>query len=163
MSNLTEEPKLLLPSNPIIKEATLTSFKKFKGIDKAATENFFGKAGDSIPAPIGATASVIFGAIYGNVTIKLTSNYVNCKFDHDFWGLGVAGGQSVGFLYTAYDNWDAFFENVAGFHIQGIAEAGGILQVNFFLKNATPVGQYNGVMIGVSAFEGGNSGKWSCS
>jgi hypothetical protein len=63
-------------------------------------------------------------------------------------------------MYTAYDSWDAFFRNVTSAHAQGIAEAGGILQINWFIENGTPVGQFNGAAGGIGVVECGGSGKW---
>ncbi len=163
MDNLSTEEKNFHPSNPIIKKATLDAFKNLNGITMATAEDFVSKAAAvSVPAPLGATTSLIFGAIYGSVTVKPTSGgYTNWVFDHSFWGIGAMGGSSIGFMYTAYDSWDAFFQNVTGFHVQGIAEGGGILQVNFFISNGTPVGQFNGALAGAGGVEGGNSGKWA--
>lgn len=169
MSNTIQDPKLLLPSNPIIKSATLTAFSKLKGVDMQAAEDFINKFDDAapkaavdVPAPLGAKADLIFGLIYGSVTVKPTSGPTSCIFEHSFWGVGAVGGSSIGFMYTAYDSWDAFFRNVTGFHVQGIASGGGILQVNWFISNGTPVGQFNGAMAGAGGVEGGNSGTWKC-
>ena len=63
-------------------------------------------------------------------------------------------------MYTAYDNWDAFFKNVTSYHVQGYSEGGGILQVNWFISNGTPVGQFNGAMVGAGGLEAGGPGKW---
>jgi len=163
MSVITVDPKILLPSNPIIKSITLNAFKRMRGVNMGDVENFISKASTSAPAPIGAKADLIFGAIYGNVTVKPTSgNNTNCVFDHSFWGIGAVGGSSIGFMYTAYDDWAPFFQNVTAFHVQGVGEGGGVLQVNFFISNGTPVGQFNGAMAGAGGVEGGSSGKWSC-
>ena len=108
-----------------------------------------------------AKAEIIFVLFYGNLTVKIRSApYNKYYYDVDSWGLGAQGGTSLGVMYTAYDNWEAFFQNVTSYHVQGIADAGGILQVNWFISNGTPVGQYNGAMAGVGALEAGGSGKW---
>lgn len=161
MKNLTEEQKKFHPSNPTIKKATQDAFNRIHFVDKDAAENFFTKLEGTVPAPLGTKASLIFAAIYGNVTVQPTSGgYENWIFDNSFWGIGAEGGGSIGFMYTAYDNWDAFFNNVTSFHVQSYAEGGGILQVNFFRGDGTPVGQYNGALAGEGVVEGGNAGKW---
>jgi hypothetical protein len=66
----------------------------------------------------------------------------------------------VGFMYTAYETWDAFFNNVTSAHVQGIAVEGGILQINWFNASGTPVGQFNGVAGGIGLLEAGGEGKW---
>ncbi|MES1181329.1 MAG: hypothetical protein ABUL44_00895, partial [Flavobacterium sp.] len=124
MQTIIENQDLLLPNTPIIKEATLNAFKRMNGVDMAEVEKFIENA--SVPAPIGAKASVIFGVIYGSLTVNPTSEYKNCVFDHDFWGIGAVGGTAIGVIYTAYENWPAFFSNVTGFHVQGIGAGGGI-------------------------------------
>ena len=111
-------------------------------------------------APIGAKASVIFGLVYGNVTCNPTEDpYKVWSFDESIWGLGATGGSSIGFLYTAYNAWDPFFKRTTGFHVQGVADGGGILQINF-LEGATPIGQFNGAMVGAGGLEGGANGRW---
>lgn len=165
MTTLTkEQTKLLNPSNPVIKTATLDAFKKFEGMDMAAAEDFLNKAGGgTVPPPISAEATIVMGIIYGNLNIKPLSEHTNCKFNHDFWGIGAVGCESIGMMYTAYTSWDTFFKDVTSFHVQGIAEEVGFLQVNFFRHDALPIGQFNGIAGGVGAFEGGNAGKWTCS
>lgn len=161
MDTLTAEKNKFHPSNAIIKEATKNAFNKIDFVDKDGAENFLTKLEGSVPAPLGAKASLIFAGIYGNVTVEPTSGgYENWKFDESFWGVGAVGGSSIGFMYTAYDNWNSFFKNVTSFHVQSFASGGGILQVNFFISNGTPVGQFNGAMAGAGAVEGGASGKW---
>lgn len=111
----------------------------------------------SVPAPIEASASVE-AFIKGSVTCKTKTGH---NFKGDFWGAGVGSLSSpVGFLYTAYNSWEAFFNEVTSCHAQGIGEVGGVLQINFFNKNGVPVGQYNGVAVGAGVFEGGGAGSW---
>ncbi|MHA7057685.1 hypothetical protein ACWGOQ_0010730 [Aquimarina sp. M1] len=161
MSTLTKQQDLFHPSNPDIKKATQDAFKKIEFVDKGEAENFLTKLEGSVPTPLGAKASLIFAGIYGNITVQPTSGgYENWKFDESFWGAGAVGGSSIGFMYTAYSSWDAFFKNVTSFHVQSVASGGGILQVNFFISNGTPVGQFNGALAGAGAVEGGSSGKW---
>ncbi len=115
-------------------------------------------ASSSVPAPISATASLTFAAIYG--VVKCEPRDKPWKFEADVWGIGGAAIQSVGLIYTAYESWDAFFTRTTAFHVQGIAEAGGIFQINWFNKDGTPIGQFNGAAGGIAVFEAGGSGKW---
>jgi hypothetical protein len=161
MSTVTQEPQILSPANPIIKKATLEALKKLNGVNMAAAEEFIRKAELDDPLTLTTTASLACGVIYGRIELQPTSTYNNWAFNHNFWGVGVVGATSGGLMYTAYSDWLSFFQNVAGFHVQGISEGGGVLQVNFFLSNGTPIGQFNGVMVGVGGLEGGNSGTWS--
>ncbi len=115
-----------------------------------------GKAG--APAPIGATASLTFALFYG--VTKCEPRDQPWIFDVDTWGIGGAAISSVGFMYTAYENWDAFFRNTTAYHVQGIAEGGGIFQINWFNSSGTPIGQFNGAAGGISVFEAGGGGKW---
>lgn len=117
--------------------------------------------GLGVPAPITCNGSLYFAVLYGVVHCQPTDPATYpWTFDQDSWGIGVSAGSGAGLLYTAYDSWDAFFRNTAGYHAQGIAEGGGILQINFFNSDAVPIGQYNGVAGGIGVFECGNSGTW---
>lgn len=128
-------------------------------IDPAKITNFAqATQAAGVPAPVSATASLTFAVLYGVVKCNPHGNV--WKFDEDVWGVGAAAIQSVGLLYTAYNSWDAFYENTTAFHCQGIAEAGGIFQINFFNKDATPIGQFNGAAGGVAVFEAGGAGHW---
>lgn len=148
---------ILTPDNEIVKAATL---KAFKGkIDDAEVNKFLTAAsGTQVPAPIAATASLTFFAFYG--VLKCEPRDKPWIYDVDVWGAGLAGIGSVGFMYTAYESWDAFFSETTAFHVQGITDAGGILQINWFNSSGVPVGQYNGGAAGVSLFEAGGRGKW---
>lgn len=112
----------------------------------------------SVPAPIGATADIKL-AVWGKLSVE--PDQQPWKYDHTIWGGPAYIGSAVGFMYTAYETWDAFFQNVTGCHAQGVDAGGGILQVNWFISNGTPVGQFNGVAAGLGGFEAGGSGKWS--
>jgi hypothetical protein len=157
MSKLTEEQKKLLPSNPIIKEATLKAFKAFNGIDMVAAENFLSKAEDFTPPPIKAIASFTT-----RFTMQCISDY-NCKFNSDFWG---PEGECEGFLITSYDKWETFFQNATGFIIQSSGSIQvppfSFIQVTFF-SNIIPVGQFNCPCPIVGNWAGGGLGKWTCS
>ena len=131
----------LSPAQPHLRDATMEAFKD--RADAGELEKFLAQA--SAPAaatPIGATASVKI-AIWGKVHCEPDGQ--PWVYDATIWGGPAYGGDAVGFMYTAYDSWDPFFQNVTGVHCQGIAEAGGVLQINWFLTNGTPVGQFNGV------------------
>lgn len=111
-----------------------------------------------IPSPITATGSAYFGLIFG--VVKCTPASQPYTFEEKAWGIGASAGSGAGLIYTAYDSWDAFFKNTAGYHAQGIADGGGILQINFFNSSAIPIGQYNGVAGGIGVFECGGKGTW---
>jgi hypothetical protein len=134
--------------------------RAFKGKVKDEEVNRFlnAIASNAVPAPIGATASLIFAAIYG--VVKCEPRDQHWKFDADVWGVGAAGIESVGFMYTAYENWDAFFSQTTAFHVQGVADAGGIFQISWFNHSGVPIGQFNGPAAGIALFEAGGSGKW---
>jgi len=147
----------LTPAHPMLKAAMTEGLEgrvRAEEIDNfvAATQ------ATSVPDPLSATASVIFAAIYGNVTC--TPKGQPWKFDQSIWGIGAQGGTSIGFLYTAYENWDAFFRMTTSFHVQGIADGGGVLQINWFNKHGTPIGQFNGALAGAGGLEGGGAGHW---
>ena len=82
------------------------------------------------------------------------------QYDNTIWGGPAYSGGGVGFMYTAYSTWDAFFNNVTSCHAQGIASGPGILQITWFNASGTPVGQFNGAVGGVGVFEAGGEGKW---
>ncbi len=151
MSEITE------PNFETVKAATLRAFKG-KVKDHEVNRFLDTIASSAVPAPIGATASLTFAAIYG--VVKCEPRGQPWKFDADVWGVGAAAISSVGLMYTAYENWDAFFSLTTAFHVQGIADAGGIFQINWFNKSGVPIGQFNGAAGGIAVFEAGGSGKW---
>lgn len=106
---------------------------------------------------IGATASVKL-AIWGKIEVETDGQ--PWKYDETIWGGPAYVGSGVGFMYTAYETWDAFFRNVSSFHAQRVDAGGGVFQVNWFISNGTPVGQFNGVAGGVGVFEAGGAGTW---
>lgn len=141
----------------LLRAATVGSLAKIEGV--TGVDDFVDKIeGTSVPAPISATASVTFFAIYG--VLKCEPRGQSYKFDSDFWGAGATAVSSVGLMYTAYETWEAFFKNTTAFHVQGIASGGGILQVNWFNKSAVPIGQFNGAAGGLGVLEAGGAGKW---
>lgn len=149
--------KDLSPSDKILHERMMSGLEG--RVEKEEVDNFVKKATSAdAPAPISATASVIFAAIYGNV--KCEPKDMPWKGNESIWGIGGAGGTSIGLMYTAYDSWEAFFSNTTGFHVQGIADGGGVLQINWFNKSGVPVGQFNGAMAGAGGLEGGGSWRW---
>ncbi|SDN59236.1 hypothetical protein SAMN04489726_7319 [Allokutzneria albata] len=145
------------PHNPIVRAATVHSLGR--RLDPGEIEKFLDDmVSASVPAPIGATASVKI-AIWGKVDCD--PNGQPWSYDASIWGGPAYFGQAAGFMYTAYQTWDAFFRNVTSVHVQGIASAGGILQINWFNHSGTPVGQFNGAAGGVGVLEAGGSGGWS--
>jgi len=111
-----------------------------------------------LPAPAEAIGETYTVLIYGYV--KCTPTHLDHYFEANHWGLGLAGVKGYGFLYTAYDSWDSLFRETTGYHAQGIAEAGGILQINWFNGSGVPVGQFNAAAVGIGAFEVGGKGHW---
>lgn len=153
--------EILAPTNPVIERASVNSLMSLRGVNPKEVENFSERLAASSAKPLSARASIIFVAFYGKLTVdSLPAPYSNQRFEVDSWGLGATGGTSIGIMYTAYNNWDAFFANVTSYHVQGIADGGGILQVNWFIANGTPVGQFNGAMAGAGGLEAGGPGKW---
>jgi hypothetical protein len=111
-----------------------------------------------VPAPIRASGSLWATVIYSGMKCEPTG--YPYYFEEGGWGLGLGIVTTGGILYTAYETWDAFWQETAGYHAQGISEGGGILQFNFFNSSGVPVGQFNGVAGGIGAFEFGGTGKW---
>lgn len=107
---------------------------------------------------IEAQASIVSAVLWSKVQCEPTDK--PWKFSESAWGPGIGGGSCIGFMYTAYDNWDVFFENTTAYHAQGIAATGGIFQINWFNSSGTPIGQFNGAMGGAGVFEIGGPGKW---
>lgn len=146
----------LRPDRDIVVGATLNALKG--RVDEGAVRRFLKEAaGPAAPAPIGATASLKI-AVWGKLGCDPDGQ--PWKYDITVWGGPAYIGDAVGFMYTAYDSWDAFFRNVTSAHVQAIDVGGGILQINWFIENGTPVGQFNGAAGGVGVVEGGGSGKW---
>jgi hypothetical protein len=115
--------------------------------------------GAANPVTITATGSLYFAAIYG--VVSCTPSKYPYKFEESAWGIGGTAITAGGIIYNAYKDgsWDAFFKNTTGYHAQGIADAGGIFQINFF-HGSTPIGQFNAVAGGIGVFECGGNGKW---
>lgn len=154
-------PELIRPTEPAIASATIGALGSLRGVDHAAARALPGKLAASGAPVLQAKADIIHVVIYGDLTVRVqTDPYQAYEFHESSWGLGAAGGTALGFMYTAYNSWDAFFANVTSYHVQGIAEGGGILQVNWFIANGTPVGQFNGAMAGAGGLEGGGPGRW---
>lgn len=144
------------PNQSGVQQATLTALQPQVGEDEA--RSFVEKlSSQSVPAPVGATASVNI-AVWGKC--KCDPDGLSWKFDRTVWGGPAYSGSSVGFLYTAYEDWESFFRNVTSFHCQGIASGGGILQINWFIANGTPVGQFNGAAGGIGLLQAGAAGTW---
>ncbi len=156
---MTKNPPLvteLQPTRDVVQKATVRVLRgraNDEQIQKFLTE----LASASVPDPIGATASLNI-AVWGKVTCEPDGQ--PWKYDNSVWGGPAYFGASVGFMYTAYNSWDAFFREVTSCHCQGIADAGGILQINWFNAGGTPVGQFNGAAGGIGLVEAGGAGKW---
>jgi hypothetical protein len=148
----TEE---LQPTNPAVQEATRALLERRDDVD---VQEFLEKLGADTPSPIGATVDLKI-AVWGKLHVEPDGQ--PWVWDSTVWGAGAYIGSAVGFMYTAYDSWDAFFQNCTAVHVQGIDVGGGILQVNWFNSSGVPVGQFNGAAAGAGAIEGGGSGKWT--
>ncbi len=146
--------KNLCPDNSALLEATVEAFKDRAGADEVQK---FAKAAASGAPVLGATANVKI-AIWGKLDVEPDGQ--PWRYHNTIWGGPAYFGSAVGFMYTAYSSWDAFFRNVTGCHVQGVDVGGGVLQVNWFISNGTPVGQFNGAAGGVGLVEAGGSGKW---
>jgi len=152
------------------RELTMSSYKEH--IAKSELENLLSRmpTGASLPSapslktsavgvpdPISADLNVAAVFLYG---------YIYCypslpwEYDASFWGPGLAGFGSTGFMYTAYNSWDAFFNETKGHHVQSAGVAGGIVQATWFNGDGIPIGQYNGIAGGAGLVEAGGSGRW---
>lgn len=149
--------EILAPNSDVVKPATMRALKG--RVKEGEVERFLDTAASStVPGPISATASLIFAVIYG--VVKCEPRNEPWLYHADVWGLGGAGISTVGLMYTAYDTWDGFFSLTTAFHVQGIADGGGIFQINWFNKDGVPIGQFNGAAAGIGVFEAGGGGKW---
>ena len=111
-----------------------------------------------VPGPAEAKAELYTVAIYGYV--KCTPTHLDHEFEANHWGLGLSAMASYGSMYTAYDSWEGLFSETRGYHAQGIAEGGGILQITWFNGSGVPVGQFNSAAGGIGVFEVGGSARW---
>ncbi|GIG39000.1 hypothetical protein [Cellulomonas phragmiteti] len=130
-------------------------------LDEGAAADFVSSlTAPSAPAPIGATASLNL-AVWGKVEVTTDGpDGQRWSYHTTVWGGPAYFGSSVGFLYTAYDSWSAFFANAHAVHVQGITSPVGVLQVNWFNRDGTPVGQFNGAAGGIGLVEAGGDGSW---
>ena len=157
MSSDTLTMEELGPAHPIVREATFRALGC--KLEPSEIQKFLDKAASpQTPSPIGATANVDI-AIWGKC--KCDPDGQPWRYDNSIWGGPAYFGSSIGFMYTAYDSWDAFFQNTSSCHVQGIASGGGILQINWFNRDSVPVGQFNGAAGGVGLLEAGGSGGWT--
>ncbi len=154
METLTAQD--LRPTNSELREAAL---KALQGrVSEDEVRKFLEKAnGEGSPPAIGAEGSVNL-LVWGKC--KCYPDGMPWQYDNTIWGGPAYSGNGVGFMYTAYNTWEAFFNNVTGCHAQGIATAGGVLQINWFNASGLPVGQFNGAVGGIGVFEAGGEGKW---
>jgi hypothetical protein len=144
----------LSPTNSALRQATINAFEQQPEVD---AQDFLDKLASSAAPAIGATVELNI-AIWGKLLVDPDGQ--PWKYDCTVWGGPAYFGKGVGFMYTAYNAWDAFFQNVTSCHVQGIAEGGGILQVNWFISDATPVGQFNGAFGGIGLVQAGAGCKW---
>ncbi|HEX7118215.1 MAG TPA: hypothetical protein VF212_05475 [Longimicrobiales bacterium] len=162
MSTTTRQ---LLPTDEVVKAATLRALKgeAFRGaLGDEEIERFLNEAvGAGVPSPIQAEGDLKFIAIYGKITCQPSPDpWKKYYMDETAWGIGGSMITSLGFMYTAYETWDAFFKNTTAYHAQGIADAGGIFQINWFNSSGVPVGQYNAAAGGIAVFQCGGSCTW---
>ena len=106
----------------------------------------------------GGSASVTFGAIYGNLTAKIGFTDGSWVFDTNFWGFGVSGVTAGG-----GGPWGVGWTSPGGlkmdFQVLTAAYGGGVLQV-FWIYNRAVVGSFVGPAVGAGAITGGGSGTW---
>ena len=146
----------LQPDRKDFEQATLNALEG--RIDEKEVREFLAKASSaSAPDPLGATASLDL-AVWGK--LKCEPDKKPWKYDITVWGGPAYFGTAVGFMYTAYTSWDAFFANVTSAWVQAGAAGGGFIQINWFNKDGVPVGQFNGVSGGAGVAEAGGSGTW---
>jgi hypothetical protein len=151
---------LLSATDPIIQKAT-SNLKNLRGIDAGSIDSYVENLATTLAPVLSAKANIIFALFYGNLTVKVNTDlYSNKSGDVDIWGIGAAGGTAIGMMYTAFDNWDAFFHEVTAYHVQGLASGGGVLQINWFTSNGMPVGQFNGAMGGAGGLQAGGAWTW---
>lgn len=161
---LTQTPEFV----KTIKKATIRAFKgKVDDNDVQKLLNCLrtdevepvkGLQGINVPEPAEAKAELYTVAVYGYV--KCNPTHLPYYFEANHWGLGLAAMHSYGFMYTAYENWDALFSETRGYHAQGIAEGGGILQITWFNGKHVPIGQFNAAAGGIGVFEVGGKARW---
>jgi hypothetical protein len=100
-------------------------------------------------------------AIYGYV--KCIPTHLDHEFEANHWGIGLSAMASYGSMYTAYegtDTWKWLFSETRGYHAQGIADGGGILQITWYNGKNVPIGQFNSAAGGIGVFEVGGKGRW---
>lgn len=146
----------LHPTSDVIRAATIKSLKD--RVKEDEIEKFLSETASASAAPVLGAVTTVNIAVWGKLSCEPDKE--PWKYDITIWGGPAYFGTSIGFMYTAYTDWDAFFKNVTSAHVQGIASGGGILQVNWFISNGTPVGQFNGAAGAIGLVEGGGSGKW---
>ncbi len=98
-----------------------------------------GATSDSGPGPQDAKTELYTIGIYGHV--KCTPTHFPYEYNANHWGLGASVMTTYGIMYTAYNTWEAFFRETRGYHAQGIAKGGGILQITWFNGKGTPIGR----------------------
>ena len=144
-----------------IQKDGLKALRNLTGVDQTAIESFPERIAASGAPVLGAKVDLTFILFYGQLTVSPTTDpYRGYRYEVDVWGAGASVGSSIGFMYTAYNSWDAFFENVTAFHVQSVSGVAGFCQVNWFNKDGVPVGQFNGGTLGAGILEAGGAGRW---
>ncbi len=151
----TQPTEELRPTNPVLQAATRELLGRRH--EDAEVEKFLHQLYVSVPGAIGATADVKL-AVWGKLHVEPDGQ--PWVYDITIWGGPAYFGSSVGFMYTAYETWDAFFQNVTGAHVQGVDVGGGFVQVNWFNQDTIPVGQFNGAAAGAGLVQAGGKGQW---
>lgn len=153
-------PEKLTLTHPAVREATEGLLGR--ALKPDAVKNFINQLAAPAAAPAIGAQTWIALAIGGTIITQPSDmRTYPWEYRHVIWGGPVCVATAVGLMYTAYDNWDAFFQNVTSCHAHGVTGGGGLMQVNWFRADATPVGQFNGVSAGIGAFEAGGAGKWA--
>lgn len=157
--------------NDLLKENTLKTFKgkvDNDSLDKLiqSMPDYEFKDGIFIasndPRLINAKASLKM-VFYGELNCFDLEGYKS-TFCQKVWGPGVGSVDSViGGMYNVYEdsNWPYFFRQADKVHVQGIAGTVGTVQISWFDKNNTPIGQFNSAAVGAGVFEAGGDGRWN--
>lgn len=136
-----------------VNDDDINNFLNYLTVDNVEGDNIVG-----IPRPKEAKSELYTVGVYGYV--KCTPTHLPYHFEANHWGLGLAVMACYGTMYTAYANWEDLFNETRGYHAQGIADAGGILQITWFNGDHKPIGQFNSVAGGIGIFEVGGKGRW---
>jgi hypothetical protein len=151
MSQAQATAEQLSPTNSDLQQATIKALEP--RIKESDVRAFLEKAASAAP-PIGATINWNI-AVSGKLVVLPDDQ--PWRYDVTVWGGPASTGAGMGYMYTAEDSWDAFFQNTASY--QMIVTGGIMLQINWFDSNGNPIGQCNAAGSGPS-LQGGGPGKW---